>query len=36
MKKNLFALGLIAIATLILATNCAKSEVDANLEEDNF
>lgn len=34
MKKNLFTLGLIAVAALTLATNCAKTEEDASLKED--
>ena len=33
MKKNLFALGLIALAALTLLTNCSKSRIDVN-EED--
>ena len=34
MKKNLFTLGLIAVAALTLATNCAKTEDDAPIKED--
>ncbi len=33
MKKNFFTLGLIAVAALTLATNCAKSEIEVSIEE---
>lgn len=34
MKKNFFTLGLIAVAALTLATNCAKSEIEVSVEEN--
>ena len=34
MKKNLFTWGLIALATLTLATNCAKSEIEASVDDE--